>query len=199
MSKPQTLEAKGNETWYHFGDNKHDEWKAVFDLYEQPKKYIYGPYASLSFGLGSSGSGVPFHTHGHVLAEVFTGQKRWWLAPPKHEPLFGPDATSLSWLNEVYPFMMSSEDSDASEEEREAFSKLTERHLKAAAEGNEKIYATDHGKEFALTAANARRFPPNAPYFYECTVGKGEMLYIPGLWWHSTLNIGQTVFMSVFV
>lgn len=125
MSKPQTLTAKGNETWYHFGDNKHNEWREIFDLYEQPKKYIYGPYASLSFGLGSSGSGVPFHTHGHVFAEVFTGHKRWWLAPPKYEPVFGPDATSMSWLDEVYPFMMSSEESDVSVEERERFHKLT--------------------------------------------------------------------------
>jgi hypothetical protein len=31
---------------------------------------------SLSFGMGGDGSGVPFHRHGHVFAEVLHGHKR---------------------------------------------------------------------------------------------------------------------------
>eukprot|EP00802_Teleaulax_amphioxeia_P026983 Tamp_28188.p1 GENE.Tamp_28188~~Tamp_28188.p1 ORF type:complete len:121 (+),score=5.67 Tamp_28188:324-686(+) len=33
---------------------------------------------------------------------------------------------------------------------------------------------------------------------YECTIGPGEALYFPDHWWHATLNIGDTVFMSTF-
>lgn len=33
----------------------------------------------------------------------------------------------------------------------------------------------------------------------ECTLGVGEVLYLPTGWWHATLNVGQTVFISTFV
>lgn len=34
---------------------------------------------------------------------------------------------------------------------------------------------------------------------FECVVNPGETLYIPDWWWHATLNIGETVFISTFV
>ena len=33
----------------------------------------------------------------------------------------------------------------------------------------------------------------------ECVLKPGEVLYIPDWWWHATLNIGETVFISTFV
>ena len=33
----------------------------------------------------------------------------------------------------------------------------------------------------------------------DCTTGPGETLYVPGLWHHSTLNLGETVILSTFV
>lgn len=33
----------------------------------------------------------------------------------------------------------------------------------------------------------------------ECTLKPGEILYIPDWWWHATLNLGETVFISTFV
>jgi ribosomal protein L16 Arg81 hydroxylase len=47
-----------------------------------------------------------------------------------------------------------------------------------------------------------RRVAPSWPgraRLLEGTCGRGDLLYLPGFWWHSTLNVGQTVFMSVFV
>jgi len=35
--------------------------------------------------------------------------------------------------------------------------------------------------------------------FYECTVGPGEILYFPNLWWHATINLEPTVMMATFV
>lgn len=148
VSMPVTVAMLGNETWYHFGDNKHLEWEDVFGHYVRPRHYRFGPYESLSFGLGASGSGVPFHTHGHVFAEVFYGRKRWWLVPPTApNPRFDGDESTLSWLVKVYP---------------------TWNRTERAA-------------------------------LMECVCEVGDLLYIPGLWWHATLNIGETVFMSVFV
>ena len=33
----------------------------------------------------------------------------------------------------------------------------------------------------------------------ECTVHEGEAVYFPDQWWHATLNLDETVFMSSFV
>lgn len=33
----------------------------------------------------------------------------------------------------------------------------------------------------------------------ECTIRPGEVLYFPGRWWHATLNLETTVFMSTFL
>ncbi|XP_054992997.1 jmjC domain-containing protein 8 isoform X3 [Sorex araneus] len=33
----------------------------------------------------------------------------------------------------------------------------------------------------------------------ECTIRPGEVLYFPGRWWHATLNLDTTVFMSTFL
>ncbi|OWF34539.1 jmjC domain-containing protein 8-like [Mizuhopecten yessoensis] len=33
----------------------------------------------------------------------------------------------------------------------------------------------------------------------ECTIGPGEMIYFPDRWWHGTLNIDTSVFISTFL
>ena len=51
------------------------------DEYQRPPFFNCSSDAvgALSFGFGGSGSGVPFHTHGPVFAEVLYGAKvrRW--------------------------------------------------------------------------------------------------------------------------
>ena len=147
MVQRQTLNATGIGTWYFFGDNHYGEWSPLFQHYRAPKKYIFSEHTSLSFGIGGSGSGVPFHTHGHVWAEVFHGQKRWFLKAPGPEPPFDGDSTSLKWIVETYPTLPAVE--------RDAI--------------------------------------------LDCTCGPGDAIYIPSMWHHSTLNIGEAVFMSAFV
>jgi hypothetical protein len=147
VSSPQQVNASGADSWYHFGDNKFSEWDVLFRQYKRLHRYTFSPHSSLSFGIGSSGSGVPFHTHGHVFNEVLHGRKRWWLAEPRHEPRFNGDESTLWWLHNVFP--------SYSEAERSQL--------------------------------------------HECTCTAGEALYVPGLWHHATLNLGQTVFMANFV
>lgn len=33
----------------------------------------------------------------------------------------------------------------------------------------------------------------------ECTIGPGEVIYFPDRWWHSTLNMDTSVFISTFL
>mgnify|MGYP006150133189 CR=1 FL=1 len=81
-------------TWYAFGDNY---WPIV---YEYPRPEVYGMdhrNGALSFGVGQTGSGVPFHTHGPVMTEVFHGKKRWFMAPFDKQPQFDPNISSFTW------------------------------------------------------------------------------------------------------
>ena len=41
--------------------------------------------------------------------------------------------------------------------------------------------------------------PKSHALVYDCTLGPGEVLFIGHQWWHATLNIGQTVFISTFI
>ncbi|KAK9810390.1 hypothetical protein WJX72_009893 [[Myrmecia] bisecta] len=33
----------------------------------------------------------------------------------------------------------------------------------------------------------------------DCTIGPGEALYFPSMWWHAVVNIGESVFLSTFL
>jgi len=148
MEEVQRADVTGADTMYHFGNNNHQEWSELFDAYVPPRQYLKeGQHISYSFGLAGSGTGVPFHTHGPVFADVQWGMKRWFLKAPSREgPPSDPDASMLTWLREVYPTL---------DLEREGI--------------------------------------------VECVCHPGDTIYIPPLWHHATLNIGQTVFMSSFV
>lgn len=52
--------------------------------------------------IAAHGAGLPFHWHADVFAEVLHGQRRWFLYPPEHSPVFNPRATSATWLEQVY-------------------------------------------------------------------------------------------------
>ena len=34
---------------------------------------------------------------------------------------------------------------------------------------------------------------------YECTLQPGEVIFLPNMWWHATLNVDTAVFMSTFL
>jgi jumonji domain-containing protein 8 len=145
MMTPWTLDVRANQRFYHFGDNDHKAWAALFDVYEAMPIDNAADKQSLSFGVGPSGSGVPFHIHGPVWAELFYGAKRWFFYAPGDKPKFDPDASSLSWLRNVYPTL---------------------------GDGERPL---------------------------ECVARPGDIVWIPDQWYHSTLNIGDTLFLSAFV
>ncbi|KAK8747922.1 hypothetical protein OTU49_016232 [Cherax quadricarinatus] len=142
---PQQLSALGNETFYLFGDNSHEEWQNLLELYEPPPYSLPHHLPAYSFGLAGPGTGVPFHFHGPGFAETIWGRKRWFMYPPDVEPKFHPNCTTLQWLMEVYPDVKDN------------------------------------------------------PNLYECTLQPGEIVYFPDKWWHATLNIDSSVFISTFL
>jgi archaellum component FlaD/FlaE len=168
MMVPWEREAKGAERFYLFGDNAWKTsaaWRRIAEFYEAVPLFDAQQKQSLSFGMGGSGSGVPFHTHGPVFAELFYGAKRWWFYPPDTTILkqyYDGDESSLQWLYRVYLPL---------------FGPL------AFAEASE--------QDFLL--------PLPLPPPLECTCYPSEILWVPSGWFHSTLNIGETIFLSAFV
>jgi len=100
---PQNRNTLGNETFYMFGDNDHEEWKDLLQEYKQPIYTLPRHHPALSFGVAGPGSGVPFHFHGPGFAEAVHGRKRWFLTRPDERPEFHPNKTTLQWLFEDYP------------------------------------------------------------------------------------------------
>eukprot|EP00123_Amoebidium_parasiticum_P015216 comp22839_c1_seq1/m.35955 comp22839_c1_seq1/g.35955 ORF comp22839_c1_seq1/g.35955 comp22839_c1_seq1/m.35955 type:complete len:298 (-) comp22839_c1_seq1:611-1504(-) len=146
MMAPQTLDTSADKTFYQFGDNYLPGWPEFLKNYVRPPYLDSETKGSLSFGMGGSGSGVPYHRHGPVFAEVLHGHKRWYLLPASHpRPHYHPNETSLKWTLEIYPTL------------------------------------------------------PVSELPQECVCGPGEVIYIPDQWWHGTLNIGESVFISTFV
>lgn len=92
-------EGDGSKTYYFFGNHNLTEFSSLLDLYVVPGLIGARERGTLSFGIGSSGSGVPFHFHGPVLAEVIHGRKRWLLAPFANRPSFDPNVTSKAFLS----------------------------------------------------------------------------------------------------
>eukprot|EP00051_Salpingoeca_urceolata_P019200 m.277262 g.277262 ORF g.277262 m.277262 type:complete len:300 (-) comp19372_c2_seq3:36-935(-) len=141
--QPRQLQDKADTSYYLFGDNDYEVWDNFTNHYRKPP-FAYERDPFFSFGIGGSGSGVPFHTHGSVFAEVLYGTKRWFVTPPHAKPVFHPNETSLVWL---------------------------------------------HKRDTSIPV----------PELLDCTLGPNEVLYLPAQWWHATLNIGETVFISTFI
>ncbi len=65
--------------------------------------------------------------------------------------------------------------------------------------GRKPLFSPD---ETSLRWLHARKHAGAAlapPPDFDCTLYPGEVLFIDAQWWHSTLNIGDTVFISTFL
>uniref|UniRef100_A0A0G4FXV4 JmjC domain-containing protein n=1 Tax=Chromera velia CCMP2878 TaxID=1169474 RepID=A0A0G4FXV4_9ALVE len=183
------LNTPATDVLYKFGDN-YMGWEDLLGKYERPQLYG-GQEGALSFGVGGSGSGVPFHEHGAVFAEVFHGQKRWFFSPPDKEPQFEPDVTSFRWFHDHV------QQSDKDGEAREETEGGMERRRQVAVEGEANEKRDAEGEDKGSVREWSLRLPPGVT---TCTCRPGgEILWIPDRWWHATLNVGETVFLSDFV
>ncbi len=96
-----------NESWYFFGETHSKVWKdQLMQYYPLPpctSCMIPGDVA-LSFGIGHTGSGVQWHTHGPGFAQTLHGRKHWILYDDKTKPpMFHADLhTTRHWMEEVY-------------------------------------------------------------------------------------------------
>ena len=137
-----TLEQRADELWYLFGDTlMTSSWAPLHATFRTVREVQEDPL--IVWGVGGKFSGVPFHRHGPVYAEVVLGRKRWYISPPDARPVFSGNETTYAWA------------------------------MKGGEEDAVRIQA--------------------------CTLGSGEILYLPLDWWHATLNLDPyTAFISTF-
>ncbi|KPI89337.1 hypothetical protein ABL78_1566 [Leptomonas seymouri] len=60
-------------------------------------------------------------------------------------------------------------------------------------------YDPDENTLYWLRHVRPTYSPAEAASVYDCVCERGDVIYIPSNWHHATLNIGETVFMSVFI
>lgn len=197
--QPQRLDVSGDKTLYWFGDNNHTEWASHFDVYVPPPFIPKSAAVALSFGVGGPHSGVPLHIHGPGFSETIIGRKRWWLSPPKPKPKFNPNATALEWALGLKPSSTAAPAEGRGGENQED-------KTAAGAGGRLEVEAADDDAEWVHTPKhyleeNAEKDGGggSGAEVLECTVGEGEAVYFPDGWWHATLNLDESVFMSSFV
>ncbi|RMC17878.1 hypothetical protein DUI87_05547 [Hirundo rustica rustica] len=169
LLKPQDPARLGSDTLYFFGDNNFTEWGPLFQHYVPPPFRIPGTSPAYSFGIAGSGSGVPFHWHGPGFSEVIFGRKRWFLYPPDKTPHFHPNETTLAWLQHTYPTLPPAQ--------RPLECTLRPGEVSPGLQGTPGVPARAMGPHWWLL----------------------QVLYFPDRWWHATLNLDTSVFISTFL
>ncbi|NXD44701.1 JMJD8 protein, partial [Copsychus sechellarum] len=170
LLKPQDPARLGSDTLYFFGDNNFTEWGPLFQHYVPPPFRIPGTSPAYSFGIaGGCGMG----TRGMGLGGL----------PSTNPP--GSAAGSGSGV----PFHWHGP----------GFSEVIFGRKRWFLYPPDK---TPHFHPNETTLAWLQHTYPTLPPAQrplECTLHPGEVLYFPDRWWHATLNLDTSVFISTFL
>ncbi|XP_067317165.1 jmjC domain-containing protein 8 isoform X2 [Anolis sagrei] len=180
LLEPQDLDSLGSETLYFFGDNNFTEWGSLFRSYTPPPFRIPGTTGAYSFGIAGSGSGVPFHWHGPGFSEVIFGRKQ----TRQH----GGDDLQASTLQPGVLLQLGLIWGESQSPLHRWF-----------------LYPPEKMPEFHPNRTTLSWLLDTYPFLpswerpMECTIHPGEVLYFPDRWWHATLNLDTSVFISTFL
>ena len=179
--KPVQLHQRADKIWYWFGDNDHDAFGDFFPAFKRTsvigKKYVpENVSVAYSYGVGGPLSGVPYHIHGPGWSESIYGRKKWFLSPPMFEPVFNGNETAA---RAAMRFKANG---------NKAKFKMKTMNMNGKNENKKKnkngIDVDKYGNEKKVLA---------------CVVHPKQAVYFPDRWWHATLNLDESVFISSFV
>lgn len=126
------------------------------------------------FHVGQSGAGLPLHHHRAVFGhEILWGAKRWIVSRDVPAGGFNPKATSRRWLRDPYERVTGYPDPAL-----DCPLVQHQQQRQAAASGDVRDACSD------------RTLPDG---FWDCTTQQGDILYVPGGFYHSTINAGEVV------
>jgi hypothetical protein len=133
---------------------------------------------SVILSLGQSRTGLPFHTHGDTWLGLVYGKKMWfiyppWAQPPKHVmESTNPMSPVYHWYTHILPMMKDTYDLPA--------------HPLP-------FWTSDcgDGARFASRKTHTQINPGFKPF--QCIQQAGDVVFLPALWSHQTMNIGETI------
>lgn len=162
---------RSNESWYLFGETYTKEWhNAILQYYVLPPcATCQTDNVALSFGIGNSGSGVQWHTHGPGFSEAVHGRKHWILHPPTRPTAINHNNNHNNKSSSFHEIPI---------------------------DGYHKDQSSRYWMEYVYPSIP--RDIRNR-YYYECTLDPGDLIYFPNHWWHATINLDRyTAFISTF-
>jgi len=179
--KPIRPHQRADKIWYWFGDNDHDGFGVFFPAFKRAsligKKYVpESASVAYSFGVGGPLSGVPYHIHGPGWSESIYGRKKWFVSPPMFEPVFNGNETAAKAAMRF-----------KANGNKARFKKTTINDIGR----NNKKMKNKRGVDVDKYG--------NEKKVLTCVVDENEGIYFPDRWWHSTLNLDESVFISSFV
>lgn len=180
--KPVQLHQRADKVWYWFGDNDHDAFGDFFPSFKRTsligKKYVpENASVAYSYGVGGPLSGVPYHIHGPGWSESIYGRKKWFLSPPMFEPVFNGNETAA---RAAMRFKANGNKAKFKMKTMNMNGKNDNKKMK----NKNGIDVDKYGNEKKVLA---------------CVVHPNQAVYFPDRWWHATLNLDESVFISSFV
>ena len=167
--EPTSTFAKADKTWYWFGDNDHDAFGDFFPSYEKESVLVQRFVPPSTLVAYSFGIGGPF-----------SGVPLHIHGPGWSETIVGRKRWYLS------------------RPEHEPLFNGNETALRWAkcfqSNGNRARF-----KQKIVSSAETNRGKKDVKKILSCIVNEGEAIYFPDRWWHATLNLDESVFMSSFV
>ena len=153
-------------------------------LFKQIDTQLMNAY---TFLIGKVGSGISFQSHGSIWWHQIKGKTKTFLYPPSFSPIGGAlDWTTYSsqqWNDQILPYL--SEPITAYPKPKEIHDKDISLVFDANISSIADIFDTEKHPFFTA-------YKP-----FECVVSEGQLLYIPKLWWYSTLNVRNEQNLSV--
>eukprot|EP01031_Cornospumella_fuschlensis_P024303 gene24303-29383_t len=134
--------------------------------------------------IGPSRYGLPFHNHGQTWLAVVHGNKYWFVYPPGYgaprsaDNMFSPLTSAYDWYTDIYPHILQSAETKA------PLHLLS--HYMHQDQSPSSGTSTDD-----MSAGSSDGYVGYRPL--ECMQHPGDILYLPPMWSHMTMNIGETI------
>eukprot|EP01031_Cornospumella_fuschlensis_P023149 gene23149-28133_t len=129
--------------------------------------------------IGPSRYGLPFHNHGQTWLAVVHGHKYWFVYPPGYgaprsaDNMFSPLTSAYDWYTDIYPHILQSAEAKAP--------------LNMLSHNMHQDQSLSSGTSTGSSDGSVGYRP------LECMQHPGDILYLPSMWSHMTMNIGETI------
>eukprot|EP01083_Nonionella_stella_P090080 251666_1 len=200
------------ESLYIFDRSLFKDYSALTEYFHPPPYLNQIPHSDQYgvFFIGPSGTGATWHAHGETWQGSIFGRKRWSLYPPELTPVGGffPGYSASDWFNTIYDELDETIPTDY-ESNMIHFEypfhsyKLRKNIFKRHDHVNNKttwLNSASSIHDIIKTDSEEMNSKKRYGGLYkplECMVKEGQMLYIPEFWWHSVVNVGNSIGIAV--